>query len=84
MIRNEVFADGVCVEAEVVDLDAGTVAYEIDGKVVESRQLTGAEIAAYTPPEAAPDPLATLIADLSKATTLAQVRAAAVKAAESV
>ena len=33
-------------------------------------------------PSPAPDPLATLIADLSKATTLAQIRAAAAKAAE--
>ena len=41
------------------------------------RDLTVDEMAPPTP-----DPLATLIADLSKATTLAQVRAAAVKAAE--
>jgi hypothetical protein len=34
------------------------------------------------PEPVAPDPLATLIADLSKATTLAQVRAAAAKAAD--
>lgn len=46
-----------------------------------------AELDARVPepmPEPAPDPLATLIADLSKATTLAHVRSAAVKAAESV
>lgn len=43
------------------------------------RDLTPDEMA---PPEPAPDPLATLIADLSKATTLAQVRAAAAKAAD--
>lgn len=44
-----------------------------------------AELDARVPepmPEPAPDPLATLIADLSKATTLAQVRAAAAKAAD--
>jgi hypothetical protein len=34
------------------------------------------------PEPPAPDPLATLIADLAKATTLSQVRAAATKAAE--
>ena len=33
-------------------------------------------------PEPAPDPLATLIADLAKVTTVAQIRAAAAKAAE--
>ena len=46
-----------------------------------------AELDARVPepmPEPAPDPLATLLADLAKATTLAQVRAAATKAAESV
>lgn len=44
-----------------------------------------AELDARVPepmPDPAPDPLATLIADLSKATTLAQVRAAATKAAQ--
>lgn len=41
------------------------------------RDLTVDEMAPPTP-----DPLATLIADLSKATTLAQVRAAATKAAQ--
>ncbi len=44
-----------------------------------------AELDARVPepmPDPAPDPLATLIADLSKATTLAQVRAAAVNAKE--
>ena len=44
-----------------------------------------AELDARVPepmPDPAPDPLATLLADLSKATTLAQVRAAAVNAKE--
>lgn len=83
MIRNEVFdTSGNCVEAEVIDLAAGTVTFEVDGKVVRSRPLTADEVAAYTPPEPAPDPLATLLADLAKATSVAQIRAAAAKAAE--
>lgn len=90
MIRNEVFADGVCVEAEVVDLAAGTVSIEVGGKVVETRPVTEEEIARYAPP-APPldDRLAALEATnaelldaLAKATTLAQVRAAAAKAAD--
>ncbi len=60
--------------------DDGTAVLERDGNLVESRPMTLAEAARFAP---APDPLATLIADLSKATTLAQVRAAAVNAAES-
>lgn len=83
MIRNERFEDGVCVEAEIIDLDAGTVAYEVDGKVVESRQLTPDEAAQFAPPPpSAEERLADLLTDLSKATTLAQVRAAAVNAKE--
>jgi hypothetical protein len=83
MIRNEVFdTSGKCLEAETIDLAAGTVTFEVDGKVVRSRPLTDAEVAAYTPPEQAPDPLSTLLADLAKATTVAQIRAAAAKAAE--
>ncbi len=78
MIRNESFVGGVCVEAEVIDLDAGTVAYEVDGKVVESRQLTAEEAARFAPPPPSADErLADLLAALSKATTLAQIRAAA-------
>lgn len=81
MIRNEVFDTmGWCVEAEVIDLDAGTVTFERDGKVVESRPMTADEVARFAPPP--PDPLAALLADLAKATTLAQVRAAATKAAD--
>lgn len=60
--------------------DDGTAVLERDGEVVESRPMTADESARFAPP---PDPLATLIADLAKATTLAQVRAAAVKAAGS-
>lgn len=80
MIRNERFEHGVCVEAEVIDLDAGTVTIEKNGKVSGTRPLTADEAARHAPPVL--DPLATLIADLSKATTLAAVRAAATKAAD--
>lgn len=47
MIRNESFSGGVCIAAEVVDLDAGTVTVERDGQVVESRPLTAAELDVY-------------------------------------
>lgn len=84
MIRNESFVNGVCVEAEVIDLDAGTVAYEVDGKVVESRQLTDDEVALNTPPPPSEaDRLAALeatnaelLAALARVTSLAQIRAA--------
>jgi len=71
--------DGTVVE-EVRWLSDGTVELHEHGKLVESRPMTADESARFAPPP--PDPLATLIADLSKATTLAQVRAAAAKAAQ--
>jgi hypothetical protein len=49
MIRNETFRDGVCVYAEVIDLDGGTLSVEERGVVVSSRPLTADEVAAYTP-----------------------------------
>ena len=84
MIRHDLLApDGTLIESTVVDLDAGTITYEVDGKVVESRQLTAEEAARYAPPPPSADErLADLLAALSKATTLAQIRAAAAKAAE--
>lgn len=88
MIRNESFVNGVCVEAEVIDLDAGTVTIERDGKTVGSRPITAEEAAwfAPTPPEATDSERvaaleaqnAALLAALATATTLAQIRAAAV------
>lgn len=89
MIRNESFVNGVCVEAEVIDLDAGTVTFEREGKVVESRPLTSDEAAWYAPqPPSDADRIAALeatnaalLAALAKATTVAQVRAAAQAAA---
>ncbi len=77
MIRNETFRDGVCVEAEVIDLNAGTVTFEVDGKAVETRPLTPDEAAVFSPPQPSADErLAALLAALAKATTLAQIRAA--------
>ena len=61
-------------------LDDGTVEFFEGGKLVESRPRTAEESERFAPP--APDPLSVLIADLSKVATLAQVRAAAVKAAD--
>jgi hypothetical protein len=85
MIRNESFQGGVLVEAEVIDLDAGTVTFEVDGKVTATRTLTPDEVAAFTPPPASPDERlaaleaqnAELLAALAKVTTVAQIRAAA-------
>lgn len=90
MIRNERFEHGVCVEAEVIDLDAGTVTIEKNGKVSGTRPLTADEAAMYAPsPPPVDDRLsaleatnAALLADLAKATTLAAVRAAAAKASD--
>lgn len=51
MIRNETFRNGVCIAADVIDLDAGTWAHEEGGAIVEGpRPLTDAEWMAYDPP----------------------------------
>jgi len=49
MIRNETFVSGVCVSADIIDLDAGTFTREENGQVVSSRPLTDEERAAYGP-----------------------------------
>lgn len=85
MIRNERFEHGVCVEAEVIDLDAGTVTIEKNGKVSATRPLTADEAARYAPsPPPVDDRLsaleatnAELLAALARVTSLAQIRAAA-------
>ena len=83
MIVNEHSHEGRIIRRDLIDLDAGSVTFEVDGKSVETRPLTPAEVAAFTPPPVSDDDrLADLLADLSKATTLAQVRAAAAKAAD--
>ncbi len=72
MIRNEVFVDGVCVSAEVIDAAAGTLAIEEYGVIVATRPLTAEEVAAHTP---AVDPRADLIAQVDLATTVTKLRA---------
>lgn len=85
MIRHDLLApDGTLIESTVVDLDAGTITFEVDGKVVESRQLTDDEVALNTPPPPSEaDRLAALeatnaelLAALARVTSLAQIRAA--------
>jgi hypothetical protein len=61
MIRNETILDGVCVYAEVIDLDAATFTIERDGTVESSRPLTADEVEAYTPK---PDPREAALAKL--------------------
>jgi hypothetical protein len=58
MIRNELFnGQGVCLSAEVIDLNAGTIAFEELGVVKSTRALTADEVARYTPtaPPKSPD-----------------------------
>jgi len=63
MIRNERYFNGVCVEAEIIDLDAGTFQREEMGVIVESRPLTTEERVKYGPqPLNATGALATLLA----------------------
>lgn len=50
MIRNELFRGGICISAEIIDLAAGTIAFEELGVVKSSRALTDAERAANTQP----------------------------------
>lgn len=90
MIRHDrLSADGEVLESTVIDLDAGTITFEVDGKVVESRQLTDDEVALNTPPPPSEaDRLAALeatnaelLAALARVTSLAQIRAAAAELA---
>ena len=63
MIRNELFRDGVCVAADIIDLDAGTFIREEHGVIISTRLLTADERAAYGPPALDPvGALATLLA----------------------
>jgi hypothetical protein len=63
MIRNERFLDGICIGAEIVDLDAGTFKREEMGVVVEFRPLTTEELRQYGPqPLNTTGALATLLA----------------------
>lgn len=71
MIRNESFANGVCVNADVIDLTASTIAHEDHGVIVSTRALTPTEVAMYTPPV---DVRAELLARLDGATILDEVK----------
>lgn len=75
MIRNEVFVDGVCVRATIVDLNAGTIAFEENGIVTSNRALTADEVTAYTPPPPDPDPVGQLEAARAALAPLEQVAA---------
>ena len=56
-MRNEVFRDGVCLSAEVIDLDAGTISFEELGVIKSTRALTADEVTRYAPsvPVKSPD-----------------------------
>lgn len=56
MIRNEKFADSVCVSAEIIDLVAGTISFEELGVVKSTRPLTSDEVRIYTPVTPEPTP----------------------------
>jgi len=63
MIRNETFRDGLCIEADVFDLDARTYTREQFGVVVATRPMTDDEIRQYGPQPLDPTgALATLLA----------------------
>jgi hypothetical protein len=74
-MRNETFLNGVCVYAEVIDVDGGKLSVEERGVVVSSRPLTSDEVAAYSPqPDARESALAKLQAlGLTEAEALALV-----------
>ncbi len=57
IIRNEVTFEGEPVSAEVINLVAGTIAFEDRGVVKSTRPLTADEIIRYTPtaPEQTPE-----------------------------
>jgi hypothetical protein len=74
-MRNETFLNGVCVYAEVIDFDGGTLTVEEHGVTVSSRPLTPDEVAAYSPqPDARESALGKLQAlGLTEAEALALV-----------
>lgn len=49
MIRNETFTNGVCVEADIYDLDAHWYQREEAGVIVAERTMTAEEICQYGP-----------------------------------
>ncbi len=63
MIRNETFIDGICLEADIYDLDARWFQREEAGVIVSERAMTDEEVRRYGPqPLDATGALATLLA----------------------
>jgi hypothetical protein len=48
-MRNETFINGVCVNADIIDLGAGTFTVENHGQIVSTRPLTDDERCQYGP-----------------------------------
>lgn len=74
-IRNESFAGGVCITAEIIDLNVGTIAFEEHGVVTSTRSLTVDEVARYTPPAPVVSPEERLAAAQAALAPLEQVAA---------
>lgn len=49
MIRNEVFHNGICIEADIYDLNARWYQREEAGVIVAEREMTAEEILLYGP-----------------------------------
>jgi hypothetical protein len=63
MIRNETFSNGICVEADIYNLDSRWYQREEAGVIVAERAMTDAEVIQYGPkPLDATGALATLLA----------------------
>jgi hypothetical protein len=63
MLRNETFQNNVCISADIIDLDAGTITTEDHGEVVSVRPITDDERRRYgTQPLDPTGALATLLA----------------------
>jgi hypothetical protein len=82
MIESKIIENDVVVAVDLIDLDAGTVTRQVDGKTVSTRPVTAEDMTLFGPPQpSAEDRLNTLLTALASATSLADVRAAAEAAA---
>jgi hypothetical protein len=82
MIESKIIENDEVVAVDLYDFDAGTVTRQVDGKAVSARATTDEDRALFGfPTPSADERLAVLVDALAKATTLAQVRAAAQAAA---
>jgi len=78
MIESKIIENDVVVAVDLIDLDAGTVTRQVDGKTVSTRPVTAEDMTLFGPPQPSADErLADLLAALSKVTSVAQIRAAA-------